>query len=159
MNLFTSTTLGGGLLTCLCATAGGTVVALVPVGADAPHSIVGNEIKITGGGGTVEPQWYRCVMPPGAVEAFVGEHGFVDMRQREQKGLDGRHVMCRLLSSGAANKFIGFILDESGRVVDRTVSDAYALDGSLPDPDEFYLGELPPLLERSPRSGDTSRAP
>ncbi len=111
-------------------------------------------IATTGQDDEIVP-WYKCILPPDASDLFARR----ELPRPLASDEPGRHVRLDLPSREVYGALISWLIDEHG-IVDpaaRIVSDTYkrALD-TLPPPDRFYLGELPPI---KPSSGPTDEGP
>jgi serine/threonine protein kinase len=109
-------------------------------------------LNTAGGAGTVKPEWYRCLLPPEAVDRLCGpsrmDSLWVEVRAVESDPTSRDHVQF-VVQASQKRGCLGFTLDANGNeiIADRMVSDAYKhnRDRGLPDPMVFQLGDLPPL--------------
>lgn len=97
-------------------------------------------IRCGGGKGTLEPLWYRCLLPPEEVDAFPGRDHSIRLG-RDPAGF------VLMLEKDDSSAGLWFRFDTSGNVIDCIANDPYRLRPELPDPQKFYFAELPPLLK------------
>lgn len=103
-------------------------------------------IRTPGGGGTFEPEWYQCLLPPDPVERLWDSDRRMTLLRpsHETARPDLVHWLFLLASEGAQ---LYLTIDSHGQIVDRFTSDGYRAAGNaLPDPATLYLAPLPPLL-------------
>ncbi len=108
-------------------------------------------IRTPGGLGTVEPLWYRCLLPQPAVATLCssGEVRTVLKRHAGYVPSGDDSTFLYQIWPGETSLWLEFLLDEHGRVIGGEPGETYrqaraALD--LPDGNVFYFGDLPPLL-------------
>lgn len=108
-------------------------------------------IHTPGGLGTIEPVFYKCLLPLRQLQELAALEGLflrvgrtVIMRQREA----GQFTVA--LNAGEQGSWLAFLLDSQGNQLAVTATITYqrlrATQPGLPDSSEFYLGDLPPLL-------------
>jgi hypothetical protein len=103
-------------------------------------------IRSPGGLGTFDPVWYRCVMPPIATETFGFAPNCLELidDRDPQPGV----IRLSLIAKSENHATIDLRVDASGTVVMRQPTDIYLQDASLPDPQSFDLGPVPPIVDR-----------
>ncbi|MCZ6735837.1 MAG: hypothetical protein O7C65_08615, partial [Planctomycetota bacterium] len=97
------------------------------------------------GGNTATLAWYKCLMPPRSSDLF---------RNGEVTAPLPRHDPAYLVRFGATLATnppagrLSWVLEQTGAEVPgtRQTTDPWKLDPEAPDPDIFYLGDLPPII-------------
>ncbi len=102
------------------------------------------------GGDTATLSWYRCLLPAAASDFFTA--GIVS-KPFPEDGHRRRFVRLYVKLRGEMDAGFSWLVDDQGNVVSDAVSatDAYRLlqsRGQAPNPDNFHLGDLPPVVSR-----------
>ena len=90
-------------------------------------------------------RWYKCILPPESSDDFREGKLFPPAASEEP----GRNVRLTLMFAEAENAIMSWLIDENGveQRDMRVINDPYKRAGdTLPPPDRFYLGELPPIV-------------
>ncbi|MCH8824939.1 MAG: serine/threonine protein kinase [Planctomycetes bacterium] len=99
---------------------------------------------ITTQGDEIVP-WYKCILPPEASDIF-GQRKLIRPTSDNEPG---RQVRLHLPFANAPNAALSWLINENGveqREL-RIINDPYKRAGdTLPPPDMFYLGDLPPIV-------------
>ncbi len=108
-------------------------------------------IRTPGGLGTVEPAWYRCLLPQREVTRLTrqGEFRVVLKRSADYDSRRDDPTFLYQLWPDAVYPWLEYKLDEAGIVVGGEPTETYReVQGTLdlPDGEVFYFGDLPPLL-------------
>ncbi|MCH7925973.1 MAG: serine/threonine protein kinase, partial [Planctomycetes bacterium] len=113
----------------------------------------------TPGNGSLEPAWYKCLLPAEASDWTTGL-----MLKAPPWGFDpARFVRFSFQVRGNRLAQVDWVLDANGREVpgSRVIADIFKINpDEYPDPEKFRLGPLPPVVahpeggDRAERSGD-----
>jgi serine/threonine protein kinase len=106
----------------------------------------------------VEPAWYRCVLPPDPTGELGLSLGLPAAPHDPQRHI--RMALRRDTPDGGP-LYVSWVIDEHGRIVSdsRIKSDLWRRTPGLPEPDEFVLADLPPLLEHLQLVAGPGRVP
>ena len=92
--------------------------------------------------------WYKCILPPESSDDFSGGRLVPPAASEEP----GRNVRLTLMFAEAENAIMSWLIDENGveQREMRVINDPYKRAGdTLPPPEKFYLGDLPPIVPRN----------
>ncbi|MCH8165172.1 MAG: hypothetical protein IH889_06145 [Planctomycetes bacterium] len=106
---------------------------------------IGQEIVTTTSGGDMTTlAFYKCLLPARAVDLIAKWH-----LHKSSTGEDGsRFVRLGLILLNTPGAQVSWLIDETGLEVpnSRRTNDAWELETNPPDPELFYLGDLPPII-------------
>lgn len=112
-------------------------------------------IHTAGGKGTYEPEWYRCLLPPGIGSAFGDLNPTVVVTSPRIEYGAGYAVRFDLRSKRPPHAEITLVLDAHGAQIDRHVPTVYEVQEGLPDPETVSIGALPAMLQVESPRGDS----
>lgn len=110
-------------------------------------------LKTERGDSDLHPVWYHCVLPPLTTDVFINPSVTVPKISSFD---DGSHVMFQLIYRGYAPNGINFIIDQFGNVIPdaHVYSDEYNRNLNIPRAEQFYLGPLPPIIDKEINDSD-----
>ena len=111
-------------------------------------------LRSVSGDGPLNPVWYKCLFPPNAREIITGP-----IRVLLGHGAHRDYLQFSVTVDEAIGAAVSWIVDDDGNDVPgtRVLTDGYELDRHrLPDPDQFRLRPLPPIVSTP---GDDGLAP
>ena len=108
-------------------------------------------IHTPGGLGTIEPAFYKCVLPLPQLQNLATHNGiYVTIGRNVLLSKPETGLFAAVLSGAEQIGLVQFVLDSNGNQLELQETLAYKRlrreHQDLPDPSEFYLGDLPPLL-------------
>ena len=116
-----------------------------------------NQTEHVGGDDPSRPVWYKCLLPVIATE-FVKSF---TLNPPLGPFNPARSVEFHLQINGETEVGLSWVLDERADEVpdSRIIGDDYQVswqDWGLPDPEDFHLGPLPPIVSPANQPADTS---
>ncbi|MBI1826532.1 MAG: serine/threonine protein kinase [Planctomycetes bacterium] len=103
-------------------------------------------IKSTPGDGSLDPVWYRCILPPKKTDA-VRE---ITVSEPTLEFRDGKHLRLTLDFVSPTETLASIHIDEHGNIVGPELpTDAYNRNQNIPRLGNFYLGDLPSIRSRA----------
>ena len=100
----------------------------------------------TPGGDTETLAWYKCLWPPTSAYLLEGA-----LQATPYSGEDpARFVRFNVTVTANPTAHLSWLLDQDGTAVPgtRATTDGWKLDTATPDPELFYLADLPPIVSR-----------
>jgi hypothetical protein len=114
-------------------------------------------ITAASGDGALDPVWFRCLIYP-----FELIDTRLPVLSAHSSPTPGSTVAFSVSvpSIRFPDASLGWVIDSHGNEIinSRSISDEYLNDPSLPDPDAFYLGDLPPINDAQSKSGSDEPA-
>lgn len=119
--------------------------------------ILTDYLKNLPGEGPLDPVWYNCLLPPSSTDVFDR----LQLRMPQLAMLrDGEHVRLAAAYRQAPGAQASWFLDEKGNLLRgvHVYSDEVNRHPDLPRMEDFYFGDLPPIVPDAQPPGQSTQA-